>query len=128
MKKLRITVAGKPYEVTVEVLDSGSPVASPMAAPAPTPVAAASVAAPVATLAAPRAAASADDVVCPISGKVVSVDVKQGQAVEEGMQLATVEAMKMNTYIYAPKAGTVKAIMVAAGDGVEEGMAMFRMS
>ena len=47
--------------------------------------------------------------------------------VAEGAQVATVEAMKMNTYIFAPKAGTIAAILVNPGDGVEEGTVMMRM-
>ena len=47
--------------------------------------------------------------------------------VAEGAQVATIEAMKMNTYVYAPKAGTVAAILVHPGDGVEEGTVMIRL-
>ncbi len=63
----------------------------------------------------------------PLAGKVVSIDVKLGQTVEVGAQVATVEAMKMNTYIYAPKSGAVSAILVNPGDGVEEGTALLRI-
>jgi biotin carboxyl carrier protein len=56
-----------------------------------------------------------------LAGKVVSIDVQIGQTVEEGAQVATIEAMKMNTYVNAPKAGRVTAISVKAGDSVEEG-------
>lgn len=130
MKKLRVTVEGKVYEVLVEMLDEGTPAASPAAAPvaaAPilsAPVATAAAHRPVATMAAP----AAGDVVSPLAGKVVSIDVKPGQTVTEGAQVATVEAMKMNTYIYAPKAGTVGAVLVNAGDAVEEGMPLLRIS
>jgi glutaconyl-CoA/methylmalonyl-CoA decarboxylase subunit gamma len=129
MKKLRVTVEGKAYEVLVEILDEGAPGAA--AAPsAPAPVAAATVA-PVAAapVAAPAAAtAGSGDVVCPLAGKLVSIDVKVGQIVDEGAQLATVEAMKMNTYIYAPKSGKVTEILAAAGEGVEEGMVLLRLA
>jgi biotin carboxyl carrier protein len=131
MKKLRVTVEGKAYEVLVEMLDdAGATVAAPrpasgapvLAAPS-APVASAAPAAPK-----PAAAAGASgDVPSPLAGKVVSIEVKVGQAVEEGAQVATVEAMKMNTYIYAPKAGTVSAILVNPGDGVEEGSALLRI-
>ncbi|MDR1011784.1 MAG: acetyl-CoA carboxylase biotin carboxyl carrier protein subunit [Opitutaceae bacterium] len=57
----------------------------------------------------------------PLAGKVVSIDVKVGQDVEEGAQVATIEAMKMNTYIYAPKAGRIASIHTQVGDGIEEG-------
>ncbi len=139
MKKLRVTVEGKVYEVLVEVLDEGTPVAAsaPIPVAAPTRVAAppapAPVAPPVAPIqapvpaAAPRGPAGANDITCPLSGKLVSVDVAVGQTVEEGAQVATIEAMKMNTYIFAPKAGKIAQILATPGDGVEEGSVIIRM-
>lgn len=130
MKKLRVTVEGKAYEVLVEILDepgitapaprpAAAAPAAPAAAPSPSPAPAANPA--------PAAAAGPGDVPSPLAGKVVSIDVKIGQHVDEGAQVATVEAMKMNTYIYAPKAGAVSAILVNPGDGVEEGTALLRI-
>jgi glutaconyl-CoA/methylmalonyl-CoA decarboxylase subunit gamma len=133
MKKLRVTVEGKTYEVLVEMLDAtGLPAATnpPLAAAPLSAAPSAPLSAPIAAAAAPRAAtasASAGDVPSPLAGKVVSIDVKAGQSVDEGSQVATVEAMKMNTYIYAPKTGVVSAILVNPGDGVEEGTALLRI-
>lgn len=131
MKKLRVTVDGKAYEVLVEILDEGTHTAPPIPTSTPAPVSApaaqAAVAAPVSAPAVAKASAGAGDITSPLAGKVVSVDVKVGQAVAEGAQVATVEAMKMNTYIYAPKAGTVSAVLVNAGDGVEEGSVLLRV-
>jgi glutaconyl-CoA/methylmalonyl-CoA decarboxylase subunit gamma len=131
MKKLRVTVEGKTYEVLVEMLDAtGASISAPTSvssAPISVPTTAPTVVAappPVAK----TAAAGAGDIASPLAGKVVSIDVKAGQSVEEGAQVATVEAMKMNTYIYAPKAGVVSAILVNPGDGVEEGTALLRLS
>src|SRR5947209_4733874 len=102
MKKLRVTIEGKTYDVLVEVLDEpGTPVAAPLAPAAAPVIVAAPPAAPVAP-AAPALVSSnaaAGDVPCPLTGKVVSIEVKLGDSVAEGAQLATVEAMKMNTYI-----------------------------
>lgn len=129
MKKLRVTVEGKVYDVLVEVLDEGTPAAAPRAAaPVAAPAIVASVAAPAAApAAAPRGPAGSGDIASPLAGKVVSLDVKVGQTVAEGAQVATIEAMKMNTYIFAPKAGTIAAILVNPGDGVEEGTVMIRL-
>jgi biotin carboxyl carrier protein len=130
MKKLRVTVEGKAYEVLVEMLDDTGVPSAPRPVAAPASVLAAPVAAAAPAPVAAKAAAPAGgsgDVPSPLAGKVVSIDVKVGQAVEEGAQVATVEAMKMNTYIYAPKAGTVSAILVNPGDGVEEGSALLRI-
>jgi len=122
MKKLRVTVDGKIFDVTVELLDemaSAAPVRQPVAAPpAATPVPAA--AAPV-VAAAPRDPGGAGEVLSPLAGKLVSIDVTAGQEVEEGRQVATVEAMKMNTYVFAPRSGKVTAVIALAGTAVEEG-------
>jgi biotin carboxyl carrier protein len=120
MKKLRITVDGRVFDVTVELADEAAPVvpapraAAPVAAAAPTPVPAAPP--PPATI------TSAPGSVCsPLAGKVVSIDVKPGATVAVGAQLVTLEAMKMNTFVYADRAGTVTAINAKPGDAVEEG-------
>jgi biotin carboxyl carrier protein len=128
MKKLRVTVDGKAYEVVVEILDKGPENAAEkrrMAWSAPASVAPAQAAAPAA---APGAAAAPGEVPSPLAGKVVSVDVQPGQAVEANAQLLTLEAMKMNTYVFAPAAGTVEAVLVKPGDAVEEGQGLVRMS
>jgi len=52
---------------------------------------------------------------CPMPGLVVSIAVSEGQAVEEGQALATVEAMKMENILRAERRATVKAIRVAPG-------------
>jgi len=130
MKKLRVTVEGKAYEVLVEILEEGQQSAAPVSTPVAAPVTSASVSAPAAAPkpAAKPAVAGSGDVTSPLAGKLVSIDVKQGQTVTEGQQVATIEAMKMNTYIYAPKAGSVSAILANAGDGVEEGSVLLRIA
>ena len=130
MKKLRITVDGKVFDVSVELLDQ---VSSTTAAPAPAPVAAPAPAAPVAATApapapAPApAAAGAGDVPSPLAGKVVSLDVAAGASVKAGDQILTLEAMKMNTIIYAPASGTLTAFCVNPGDTVQEGQALAKI-
>jgi biotin carboxyl carrier protein len=133
MKKLRVTIEGKSYDVTVEILDDPTAAAQLPAVPraaaslAPAPASAAAPAA-VSSPAPAAAAPGAGDIPCPLTGKVVSIDVKLGDRVNEGAQVATVEAMKMNTYIFAPRSGQVTAVLVNAGDGVEEGTALLRIS
>jgi len=58
------------------------------------------------------------DVISPMVGKIVSVDVKEGEQVKANDEVATLEAMKMYVKIYTPGDGTVKEIKVAAGDTV----------
>lgn len=53
--------------------------------------------------------------VSPMPGTLVSVAVKDGQEVEEGQEVAVVEAMKMQNVLRAPKKGRVKKVAAAAG-------------
>jgi biotin carboxyl carrier protein len=53
--------------------------------------------------------------------------VASGQAVKEGDHLLTLEAMKMNTFVFAPKSGTVSELKVAVGDAVEENQVLARI-
>jgi len=122
MKKLRVTVDGKAYDVLVEILDE------PVAAEHPAHVESAHVSSPPVKAPTSSASSAAGDVPSPLAGKVVSVEVKPGQKVAAGAQLLTLEAMKMNTYVFAPAAGTVEAILVAPGDAVAEGQALVKIS
>ncbi|MEM9342902.1 MAG: acetyl/propionyl/methylcrotonyl-CoA carboxylase subunit alpha [Pseudomonadota bacterium] len=55
---------------------------------------------------------------CPMPGVIVKVDVAEGDAVEEGQALCTVEAMKMENILRAERKGTVAKINAAAGDSL----------
>jgi len=129
MKKLRITVDGKVFDVSVESLDEqGNPVASQQAAPAFQQT---SVAPPPSSAAKPAAAAVSagpGSVTSPLAGRIVSIDCQLGQKVASGAQLATVEAMKMNTFVFAERDGTVAEILVSPADVVEEGQVLVTLS
>ena len=56
-----------------------------------------------------------------MTGRIIRVDVKPGDAVKEGAVLMVIEAMKMENEITAPTAGTVKEVAVAAGSRVADG-------
>jgi len=53
---------------------------------------------------------------CPMPGLLVKLHVAEGEAVEAGQPLATVEAMKMENILRAEKAGTVATINAAEGE------------
>jgi biotin carboxyl carrier protein len=59
---------------------------------------------------------------------VTAVIVTAGQAVAEGDHLLTLEAMKMNTFVFAPKTGKVSEIKAAVGDAVEELQVLMRIA
>lgn len=56
-----------------------------------------------------------------IPGRVVSVDVAEGDLVEAGGRLLVLEAMKMQNEVRAPRAGTVARLAVGPGQTVELG-------
>ena len=57
----------------------------------------------------------------PITGKIISVDVKAGDQVKEGDVLCLLESMKMENPILAPVSGKVAQISVAADQAVKPG-------
>ena len=57
----------------------------------------------------------------PLPGIIISIDVKEGQAVKRGQKLAVIEAMKMENDILSEADGTVTAIHARKGDSVLEG-------
>src|SRR5690606_15188370 len=52
---------------------------------------------------------------CPMPGVVTAIAVREGDEVQEGQALATVEAMKMENVLRAEKRGTVKRVAVEPG-------------
>jgi propionyl-CoA carboxylase alpha chain len=52
---------------------------------------------------------------CPMPGLVVKINVAEGDEVQEGQALCTVEAMKMENILRAERKGTVKKINAAPG-------------
>lgn len=59
------------------------------------------------------------DVLVPMVGKIVAVEVKVGDKVEENDQIALLEAMKMEIPVIAPLSGTVKEVKVSVDQTVE---------
>ena len=55
----------------------------------------------------------------PMPGSIASVVVTQGQKVNAGDLLLTIEAMKMETGIHAERAGVVKALLVHPGSQID---------
>ncbi|MEK9651345.1 MAG: biotin/lipoyl-containing protein [Poseidonia sp.] len=54
-----------------------------------------------------------------IPGKVVTVEVAEGQRVEEGQVILILEAMKMQNEIQAPVSGTVATVHCSEGEAIE---------
>jgi acetyl-CoA/propionyl-CoA carboxylase biotin carboxyl carrier protein len=61
------------------------------------------------------------ELVSPIQGTVLKVEVEKGAQVDEGALICVIEAMKMENEITAPSAGTVEELNVSAGGSVATG-------
>ncbi len=55
---------------------------------------------------------------CPMPGLIVKVDVEEGEEVQEGQALCTVEAMKMENILRAERKGVVSKVKATAGDSL----------
>ncbi len=65
--------------------------------------------------------AGTEPIAAPMSGRIVSIDVAEGEAVAAGRQVAVIEAMKMEHVVLADRAGFVRALTFAAGDQADAG-------
>ncbi|MDR0532258.1 MAG: acetyl-CoA carboxylase biotin carboxyl carrier protein subunit [Oscillospiraceae bacterium] len=116
--KYRITLNGKNYEVSVE--QSEAKLLSVSDLPAPAVPAPAVPAAPVAAApaAAAPAAAQGEQILAPMPGTILKVNVALGENVTAGQVLMILEAMKMENEIAAPCNGTVKQLPAKKGAAV----------
>lgn len=135
MKNYTITVNGTAYQVTVE---EGTGVSAPAAAPVPVaaPAAASIPAAPVpaapapSPVPAPTPVGNAGDieVIASVPGKVVGIEVKQGQQVNSGDAVVILEAMKMEIPVVTADSGTVASINVTVGQSIEAGQILVTLN
>ena len=71
--------------------------------------------------------ASDGAILSPMPGRIVSVDVAEGQAVAKGQKLLVLEAMKMEQALIAPFDGIVADLKAVAGAQVAEGITLARV-
>jgi biotin carboxyl carrier protein len=125
MKKLKVTLNGKSYEVDVEILQDDAPamsympmMASPVAPPMPAPAASGS--------GAPKSStpAGGNTLTAPMNGVVIEIPAKVGDKVKTGQVVVVLEAMKMKTNIASDRDGKIAAINISPNDSVEAGQIM----
>lgn len=68
-----------------------------------------------------KVVANAGDLIAPMQGTIVTVDVKPGDTVGEGDRLAVIEAMKMEQPLTATRAATIASVLVEPGAAVKSG-------
>jgi biotin carboxyl carrier protein len=67
------------------------------------------------------------DIRATLPGLVVAVNVAEGDEVEAGAALLTLEAMKMQNEVRSPRAGRIAALGVAPGQPVATGVLLLRI-
>jgi pyruvate carboxylase subunit B len=76
---------------------------------------------PLSQMVAPAPQHAGTPVTASMPGNVVSIEVKVGDTVAEGQDLAILEAMKMESPVKSPAAGKVSAVLIRKGDSVGAG-------
>ena len=71
---------------------------------------------------------AAPEIDAPMPGKVLKVLVAEGQPVEHGDPLIVLEAMKMETTLYAESPAIVARVCVEAGQMVDHGARLIELS
>ena len=141
MKKYKITVNGKTFDVDVEDVGAKKSMLSPVSAPAagapvpvvvPTPAPrAVSAQVPAASPAAPRPAAPAGGATAmksPLPGKILKVMATPGSSWKKGDTLLIIEAMKMENEILAPRDCTVEEVAVESNQTVKTGDLLLKLA
>lgn len=62
----------------------------------------------------------AEEILAPLAGKIIKMDLTPGATVEEDEEILIIEAMKMETPVFAPCDGVIKTVNKKAGDDVDE--------
>jgi biotin carboxyl carrier protein len=122
---LTVRVNGQEYLVQLESDGAGRPaVIEPMP---DQPGQAASSAAPSSRAVRPSPlAASGNEIVAPMPGDILDIQVAPGDQVQVGDQICSLEAMKMKSAIRSARAGTIAAVEVSDGQAVAHGDVLVR--
>jgi acetyl-CoA carboxylase biotin carboxyl carrier protein len=63
-----------------------------------------------------------------ITGTIWKIEVKPGDAVDEGQTLVIIESMKMEMPVESPASGKVESIAVTEGQAVDEGALLLTLA
>jgi biotin carboxyl carrier protein len=124
--RLRVTVNGTPYDVT---LVQDAPASAPRVASAAPPRESVSQrpSAAVSPGNKPAETAAGGTVLAPIPGLILEIKVKVGDMVQAGQSVVVMEAMKMENNLTTGISGVVKEIRVQKGSEVATGDVILRI-
>lgn len=122
MKKYKINVNGKIYEIEVEEVTGETIEEKPQTQNKTFPKLVENAPSNSQT------PSSGENVNAPMPGTIVAIKVKEGQSVKTGELLVILEAMKMENEILAPKDGKVESIKVSQGANVALGDALITIA
>ncbi len=108
MKKYRLKVNGKMFEVEVEKIEEGT----------------GSIVKDTPSAAVTSSSTGGEKIVAPLQGKIFDIKVEVGATVNDGDCVIVIEAMKMENEVLATSSGTVKEILISKGDSVDVDQAL----
>jgi len=126
MRRFNIAVNGMKYEVEVEEID-GDYTPAPVRPVAVAPVLKAVTGSETVPASAPSPTGR-KTIPAPMPGTILSILVKQGEAVTKGQTLLILEAMKMENKIKSGTDGVVASIAVKEGDTVNTGQVLIQLA
>jgi glutaconyl-CoA/methylmalonyl-CoA decarboxylase subunit gamma len=122
MKMFRVVVNGSEYEVGVEELSTGNTLRVEETRTIPAPKTGNPTPAPRQEPPKPPIpGGSGENILAPMPGTILRIEVSPGNAVKRGDTLLILEAMKMENEILAPHDCVVKQVNVAQGASVNAG-------
>ena len=69
-----------------------------------------------------------DQVVAPMTGKIIEISAKEGDSVSAGQVVVTMEAMKMEYRIESPRDGMVEQVLVESEQLVDQGTLLVKLN
>ncbi len=121
MKKLRITVNNKTYDVIVEVIEDTEKEYTGSNYMKDLPVKNESSGKIPRVENTQKTQNKEKGVYAPIVGTVTKIFIKEGDTVKKDSPILILDAMKMDTYINAPEDGKIKEIKCKVGENVSAG-------
>ena len=132
MKMFRVVVNGSEYKVGIEELAEDNAPQPSQAKVVPAPKVSQPkptvTAQPKPSAAKAEPAAAGGNVIAPMPGTVLQVNVSTGDKVTKGQTLLVLEAMKMENEIMAPADGVVQEVNITQGVSVNAGDTLIVLS